>query len=558
MNRGNLNYWLGISLLIAIISFFFYKTIFSDKPLGLALENIEEIHDLQVQLHRDLLRYRSDQIRQYDTLNQTLIALDENISKLVSNNAIEDKSIVNAINGLNNMISDQALLVEDFKTHHSILQNSLFYIFNVSTELYSLKPKTQSKEQLRVTAELITLLLEYNENPEHNIASKIYPLIDYLNLDPDTDTNALINHSLMIIERLPTIDEILKKFNSLNVENQIILLKNSLGELRNKDERNAQIFNFLLFLFTLYLVFYIIYIFINLQKKQAELSETNSRLNDEIELRTRTEKALYQLVDLDKIHATQTEEDRVLYLLNAICTALDMEYAYISKINHSGMSAEIIGLLDHGMFKNNISYPLENTPCEEIIKNGRLVFNRDFSNYFPESRDILGEDIESYIGIKLLDKNETTIGIIAVASRQVTADTNLAESILSIATSRAVIELEHQIEVNNNTRYQHGVNLIDNWIARLITEGYDRDDFFKNICCAAREIANAQLAAFPVLHTDRKTYHFQAASGDMAEKLESGTHLTDEGGLCSWSILHNKSLIINNVLTDPRADRELT
>lgn len=557
MNRGNFNYWLGISLLIAIISFFFYKTIFSDKPLNQALSNIEEIHDLQVQLHRDLLRYRSDQIHQYDTLNQTLVALDKNIDNLVNNNAIKDKNIINSVSSLKNLISDQAMLVEDFKTHHSILQNSLFYIFNLSTELYSPKPKTQSKEQLRITAELITLLLEYNENPQHNIASKIYPLIDYLNLDPDTDTNALINHSLMIIERLPAIDDILKQFNSLNVENQIILLKKALGELRSMDERNAQIFNFLLFLLTIYLVFYIVYIFINLQKKQAEVSETNKRLNNEIELRTRTEKALYQLVDLDKIHATQNDEDRILYLLNALCTALDMEYAYISKINHSGMSAEIIGLLDHGMFKSNINYPLENTPCEEIIKNGRLVFNRDFSNYFPEIREILGDDVESYIGIKLLDKNENTIGIIALASKQVITDTNLAESILSIATSRAVIELEHQIEVNRNKRYQHGVSLIDNWIARLITEGYDRDAFFKNICCAAQEIANAQLAAFPVLHTDRKTYHFQAVSGHKAEKLGSSTHDTDDGGLCSWSILHNKSLIINNVLTDPRADREL-
>ncbi|HEB81866.1 MAG TPA: EAL domain-containing protein [Gammaproteobacteria bacterium] len=557
MNKGNINYWLGISLLIAIISFFFYKTMFSDRPLGTALENIEEIHDLQVQLHRDLLRYRSDQIRQYDTLNQTLAALDENIEHLVNNNAIDDPSIVNTINSLNSMISDQAMLVEDFKTHHSILQNSLFYIFNVSTDLYSLKPKTQSKEQLRITAELITLLLEFNENPQHNIASKIYPLIDYLNIDPDTETNALINHSLMIIERLPEIDDILKKFNSLNVENQVLLLKKSLGELRAVDERNAQIFNFLLFLFTIYLIFYIVYIFINLQKKQAELTETNDRLNSEIELRTKTEKALYQLVDLDKIHHTQTEEDRILYLLNALCTALDMEYAYISRINHSGLSADIIGLLDHGMFRNNIHYSLENTPCEEIIRTGRLVFNRDFIRYYPESRDLLGDDIESFIGIRLLDKSENTIGIIGVASKQVIPDTNLAENILSIATSRAVIELEHQIEVNNNQRYQHGVDLIDDWIARLITEGYDRNAFFKNICCAAQEIVNAQLAAFPVLHADRKTYHFEAASGEQAEKLESSTHSTDDGGICSWSITHGKSLIINNVLTDPRADKQL-
>ena len=65
MNKGNVNYWVGIVLLFAVITFLFYKSIFSDLPLDKTLSTIEEIQDLQVQLHRDLLRYRSNQIQQY-------------------------------------------------------------------------------------------------------------------------------------------------------------------------------------------------------------------------------------------------------------------------------------------------------------------------------------------------------------------------------------------------------------------------------------------------------------------------------------------------------------
>ena len=214
MKQGSLNQWLGFALLISIISFFFYKSIFSDVPLNETLGTIEEIQDLQVQLHRDLLRYRSNQIRQYDTLNGTLYALDNNISSLSNNTVAENELGIDSINHLESMIKHESSLVEDFKTHHSILQNSLLYISRVSTDLYSVKPKQQSKQQLRTTAELITLLLEYNENPEHNIANKIYPLIDNLNDKPNANTTALINHSLMIIERLPEIDDILSRFNS--------------------------------------------------------------------------------------------------------------------------------------------------------------------------------------------------------------------------------------------------------------------------------------------------------------------------------------------------------
>lgn len=555
MKERKPNYWVGITLLITVLSFFFYKSIFNETPLNEALSTIKEMQDLQVQLHRDLLRYRNNQIQQYDTLNKTQDKLDRHILNL-SNNKIAEKELgIDAINVIEKAIAHQSTLVEDFKTHHSILQNSLFYISNESTELYSIKPKTRSKQQLRITAELLTLLLEYNDSPQNNIANKIYPLIDSLNHNPDPDTNALINHSLMIIERLPEIDDILAQFNSLDIENQIIILRNKVSDLKNKQNNNAQIFNVLLFICTIYLILYILYIFISLRRNEAALSKSNTKLNDEINLRTKTEKALYQLVDIDK--NSKNNDDRILYLLNALCKALDVEYAYITRINTSSMSAEILGLLDHDMFSSNITYSLINAPCEEVIIHGRLVHNRDFSNYYPNCSDELLKGATSYIGISLTDKNENIIGLIAIASKKPIEDTNLAENILTIATSRAIIELEHQIEINNDIRYQQGLTLIDDWIARLITEGYERDVFFKNICRAAQEITKAQLAAFPALNKDQKSYHFIAACGLHSEKLEDITHDVSDGGLCSWTILHNKNLIIEDVATDERAQKDL-
>ncbi|VAW55120.1 diguanylate cyclase/phosphodiesterase (GGDEF & EAL domains) with PAS/PAC sensor(s) [hydrothermal vent metagenome] len=558
MIKGRTNYWIGFILLALIISFFFYKSVFKDLPLDETLSTIEEVQDLQVQLHRDLLRYRSNQIKQYDILNNTLLKLDSNIMYLSNSNVANNEIGTEVIRNLKSLIKNESDLVEDFKTHHSILQNSLFYIFNVSTDLYSTKPKAQSKQKLRTTAELITLLLEYNENPEDKIANRIYPLIDSLNQSPDTDTNALINHSLMIIERLPEIDEIINRFNSLNVENQIILIKNTVSNLKEKQEKNAQLFNILLFLCTIYLVFYILYIFITLRKNEAELSNSNDKLNDEVKLRTRTEKALYQLVNIDNNRNTNNDEDRILFLLNALCQSLDAEYAYISRTNASGTSAEMIGLLDHGMFTSNITYKLIDTPCEEVIKNHRLVHDKDFSNYFPDCHHEFLQDAVSYLGVSLIDKNENSIGLLAIASKSPISDTNLAENILTIATSRSIIELEYQIEINNNKRYKQGLAQIDDWIARLITEGYDRHAFFKNVCRAAQDITGSQLAAFPALHSDEENYHFIAASGLQSEKLESLSMRIDDGGLCAWTIANNKKQLINDVATHSRAKKQLT
>ena len=506
MNKGKLNHWLGFALLLTIICFFFYKSVFSHSSLNTTLSTVEKIQDLQVQLHRDLLRYRNNQIQGYDNLNETLIALNKNITDLSVVGTTSIKVIRDPVTTLKHIIENESLLVEDFKTHHSILQNSLFYMFNRSTRLYSETPDSVSKDVQQVTAELITLLLEYNESPKNNIANKIYLLIDKLNNNPDTDTNALINHSLMIIERLPEIDGILNQFNSLKVENKIALLQNIISDLKAEQSTDTQTYNLLLFLSTIYLIFYIIYIFVNLQRNKEELSSSNSKLSLEISQREKTEKALYHLVNIDKNSSEHNDEDRVLFLLNAICNALDVEYSYLTKFNSSGSIAEIIGLLDHGIFTSNIAYEIQDTPCEEVIKNGRLVLSNDFSNYFPKCSHTLLKNAVSYIGVSLVDKKENVIGMIAIGSDSPISDTNLAENILTIATSRAIIELELQIEINNSNRYQQGLSLIDDWIARLITEGYNKNEFFKNICHAAKEITNSHICAFPVLHKNKEQY----------------------------------------------------
>ena len=162
-----------------------------------------------------------------------------------------------------------------------------------------------------------------------------------------------------------------------------------------------------------------------------------------------------------------------------------------------------------------------------------MVHNRDFSNYFPDSKDALLKDAVSFIGISLKDKNENVIGMIAIASDFPIPDTNLAENILTIATSRAIIELEHQIEINNRDRYQQGLELIDDWIARLITDGYDEKAFFKNICRAAQEITKTQLAALPVLNNEQQTYNLLSGIGLRSEKLENTTLYLSYGGICA-------------------------
>jgi len=550
MIKGKINHWSGIALLILLICFFYYKSVISEVPFDHSLNTIETIENLQVQIHRDLLRYRNNQIHQYDTLNLTRDHLEEQLNNIMFDDVITSRIKEKTIQNFYTSVKQQNNLIEDFKTHHSILQNSLSYIFNAANRIYAEKNIESNSNNNDTVAELITLLLEYNENPEPDVARNIYPLIDKLNNAPDSDTNSLIIHSLLIIERIPEIDNILSQFNTLSVEKQIINIKNTISILQKDQDEKSQIFNSLLFICSLYLIAYIIFIFMNLQKNKNSLSAANNQLNHEIEQRTRTEKALYKLVEVDE--NINNEGDEIKSLLNAICKALNVSCAYISIIDSNKKFAEKTGIVCNGLYEENIIYNLKGSPCEEVLKHNRIVYDHDFSNYFPEWKIKNIKQAESYIGVSLKDKNRKIYGVLGIVNNKKIEDTALAEGILSLATSRAIIELHKKIELNNTQRYQKGLALIDDWIAKLITEGFNKQMFFENICLAAREITQSQLAAFPVLQPDANEYHFIAASGERAELLNDLYLPLDDGGLCAWTIVNNKNLLINDIMSDPR------
>ena len=554
MIKNKLNHWVGLSVLLLVLSFFFYKSIISESPFKGTLKSAENLHALQIKLHRDVLQYRNSRMYQYDSLNETLRQVQQaNQDLSFTNSLTEYQSISGAITNLSSTIKHQEELVEDFKTHYSILQNSLAYYSRMSGEIYYKgEGNTNSTVSKDTLGELSALILQYAIHPTHEIALKIFPIIDSLNHNPSTEINALINHSLMIIERLPEIDTIISTLNTLNAEQQIINIKNEISSALQAHEENARIFNSLLFICSLYLIAYIAFLFISLQRNKNTLATANLKLNSEINERVKTEIALYSFVEGSSVN----DDDSIYVLLNSLCQSLGVRYAYLTYISDNG-DAVIAGFIDSGQYKTNIPYDLTNTPCEEVLREGRLVYNRDIRKYFPDWNIITMPRVESYIGVTMLDANNVIKGLLTVAHDEPILNTNMAESIIMLAASRASIELLRQLALRESKRYQSGLELIDHWIARIISTGVDTELFFENTCLAAQEITSANLCALPVINRDDGSYSFIAATGHKSDTLAEMEMSINDGGICAWSMLNKSNLRIDDISLDIRAKKQL-
>ena len=555
--KQHVNHTIGIVLVLPLLLFFFYKSIISSNPYEGVATVTDNIETLQVKLHRDILRYRNNQIREYDTLNETvrqISSLSGNIS--VPGGTLENRQLNEMLSTLKTSISEQARLVEDFKTNNSVLQNSLYYYSRLHSEIHTdSNAYTADVVSDELLGKLSTLILEYTRKPEHATAMKIYPLLDKINVSIDSELNTLINHSLIIIEKLPIIDNIIEAFNTLEIEKQIKNIESMLFEHKSRLDQHARIYNSLLFFCSLYLLGYIGFMFIILKQNKNTLVIANEKLNREVEERTRTEKTLYRLV---KETSSIGEKDFIHNILFALYRALGYRYAYMSLVSESNRNqASILGLVDNGNYQADKNYNFENSPCEEVLSNGRLVLNRDFKNYFPEWQNNYIEDAESYIGITIKDENDRVIGLLAVADDKPIGNSNLAESIMSLAASRTSVELLRYMAQQDSDRYHNGLESIDSWLFELISSAGHNERFYKTVCDAARDIANATMAVVPLLDEGGKEYVFAAASGHNSENLVGTRHAVNDGGLYGWAISNKKALRIDDVTTDMRARRQL-
>ena len=72
---------------------------------------------------------------------------------------------------------------------------------------------------------------------------------------------------------------------------------------------------------------------------------------------------------------------------------------------------------------------------------------------------------------------------------------------------------------------------------------------------AAQEITGATLAALPALNATKDEYTFIEATGDQADLLKHRKMTINDGGICSWSMVNAKNLLIEDVKYDLRAKK---
>ncbi len=163
-----------------------------------------------------------------------------------------------------------------------------------------------------------------------------------------------------------------------------------------------------------------------------------------------TDRKKIEDVQLFLSHTSYVSQDEPFFnaLARYLAECLDLEIVCVDNLEADGLTARTLAFWCDDHFEDNVKYPLNDTPCGDVVKKDVCIFPANVCQIFPHHQALQDLQAESYAGITLRDHSGLPIGLITVIGRRPLADQRMAEAILKMVSTRAAGELERLLNEN--------------------------------------------------------------------------------------------------------------
>ncbi|MHC5061764.1 MAG: GAF domain-containing protein, partial [Planctomycetota bacterium] len=130
-------------------------------------------------------------------------------------------------------------------------------------------------------------------------------------------------------------------------------------------------------------------------------------------------------------------------IVSVLSDWLGAEYALVGEIVNGNVVKALSLRMPDGI-QHDYSYDLAGTPCEDAIGKGFCFYSSSVRKKFPDDKDLIEFNIESYVGIKVADENNGPIGLLCVFSTHQLKLPPKARSIMEIMGARVLAEIQRK------------------------------------------------------------------------------------------------------------------
>jgi PAS domain S-box-containing protein len=144
--------------------------------------------------------------------------------------------------------------------------------------------------------------------------------------------------------------------------------------------------------------------------------------------------------------AAVTGEEFFPVLVRHLANALGVCYVILAEriTGDSGKARVLSFWAGDKLSETFVEYALANTPCEVVLQEGMRSYPCNVQQFFPQAKDLVVLEAESYLGTPLVDTFGIPIGHLCVLDTKPILQEERAKAILSIFAARATAELQRQ------------------------------------------------------------------------------------------------------------------
>ncbi|AZC38501.1 MULTISPECIES: DAHL domain-containing protein [Pseudomonas] len=307
----------ALAVLLASILLFLYLKSRSDQTVTYteSRDLIRQIKQQNSLWENEILKARVAITHNYDPLVSPLSEMTRlwlDFDSMEAQNQRNDSPLWrNAHDGYLNAMKEKTRLVEQFKSHNSVLRNSLAFLPTAEDDIQQELAKMRDADKLQLqniatdTYDLLLSSLEFAQVTSADRAADILVGLNKLAVNKErlpTEFHGLIdtlsNHVELILREQPKVNHLLEEIEVVPVAERL----DDITILLNRDQQQAeavdQKYHFYLLLFSSLLVLLLIWLGIRLIRSFAEINQMNRALvaaNDELE--QRVEERTRQLKD---------------------------------------------------------------------------------------------------------------------------------------------------------------------------------------------------------------------------------------------------------------------
>lgn len=288
-----------IAGLLAAVTYLFIQGASPDPRQHLrTLQGISALQRINAELGRDLLLARTGMLLHYDGVNREIAGLHRHLEELrAASMASPDMfppEITRRIDAIADNISYKEALVEQFKSSNALLRNSWAYFVYRSGEITRLDASPGSAEFAGVMARLSPAMLQVFRRPQGEADGTAGMLLDRLEQTAvpgrlKAQTNSLVVHGRLILSLTPQWDGDLRALLATPTGLLIDALRDRYLEHRGRVEHRAEVHRRLLYVVSVLLLIYLIYLAFRLQAGNNALARLNKELLEEIGERRQAE-----------------------------------------------------------------------------------------------------------------------------------------------------------------------------------------------------------------------------------------------------------------------------